>query len=149
MSSEDTPAPAEAPAAKKPQSLLPPSRIILLIVLAVAIVVLIVDRVASHGADAAFKAIQEANRGENPDGAQEPVPGKALSPEDIQKVVGREPDEDSWTKGQQRQESYSWRGVRRKYQVRVIYTASDDNKGLVMVDVAVNDDPKGWKKSSD
>ena len=136
------------PMAEMPKKALPLSRIILLAILAVGVVALALDVMARLKAKSAHAAITEAAKGNNPDGAQEPVPENRLSPADIKKVVGREPKIESRQKGAFRQETYSWRGAMRSYFVCVIYTRNEDGKSYVMDDFAQNEFPRMWEEAS-
>lgn len=117
MSSETESHPDETQPEQKRRS--PLLLIVLLVILAVAIIGLLVDRQARASSQEAYdKIAQLLPRGEMPDAEDT---GLHVSPEKVHQVVGSEPDDIADMGTDRIRETYSWRGAFRKYDVITTY----------------------------
>ncbi len=120
----DAPASGES-AAKPPRPLLPLSRILLFLLLALMIGAWVVDHRARGEAQAAFERLQTAL------GEERHL--ENVSRADVHKLVGRAPVDDG--NPDDVDEQFSWQGVPYKHSVFVMYTKGADPR---LKDISLN-----------
>jgi hypothetical protein len=106
----------------------------LIAILAVALVVLVFDWRARTGAQAAYDKLQA------PD-----LEGSSTSPDDVHKLLNRQPDKPAKEAAGEMVEAYTWKGFR-AYTVYVAYSqviggGSDGKDSYTMDRVALNQEP--------
>lgn len=120
----ETSAPATGDAAATPRRRPPLLRIVLFAVLGGAVVLLLLDLKARHGARTAYeKIISRLSTEEDSDSGG--AYGEMTTREVVKELAGREPDGPGLQKSNELYETYSWRGAFRKYTVYVAYRGSN------------------------
>jgi hypothetical protein len=131
---ETTEEPSDVPAQRDnppqpPRPLLPTSRIVLLVLLAIMAACWVVDRKARWSAEAAFNTLQNALGDEQSQAT--------VSRDEVHQLAGKAPDDDG--DPDDLFEQYSWQGVPLKHTVYVVYWAGKVTK---LKDVSLNQPPR-------